>query len=109
MTSSILATVTFSGSYSTCTDLVGIFTLTVCTPSILLTAPSMACWQCSHEMSGATRVFDSIIVSFLSWSSGCSIPLLISGNRVELKQFLNHFFFTVAFDPSGHTGAEMSL
>src|SRR5436853_6767813 len=35
----------------------------VCTPSTLPTAPSTARWQFSHEMEGATRVVDSIIVS----------------------------------------------
>src|SRR5216684_6582442 len=45
------------------TAFVGISTLTWLTPSNFPTAPSIACWQCSQEMSGATRVVDSMIYS----------------------------------------------
>src|SRR2546425_3063060 len=45
------------------TALAGISTLTWLTPSNFPTAPSIACWQCSQEMSGAIRVVDSMMYS----------------------------------------------
>src|SRR5260221_3703178 len=107
MTSSIFASVTSFGSYSTCTVLAGISTVTVFTPSIFPTAPSMACWQCSQEISGAIRVVDSIR-SFLLLLIELVTTLLISGNGVELDQFLNHRFFTVTLNSFWDTGTQMS-
>src|SRR5579859_2441085 len=40
-------------------------TLTRLTPLSLLMSPSMACWQCSQEMSGALRIISAIVVYFL--------------------------------------------
>src|SRR2546421_12246980 len=110
--------------------LVGISTVTSLTPASLPTRPSMACWQCSHEMSGAIRVVDSMLdfllmdhVSSLMRVSvtypsnaarACSCAqagrqLLITCNGVELNQFLDHGFFTTTFDAFWDTGPQVSL
>src|SRR5947208_17125924 len=102
MTSSIFASVTCCGSYSICTVLAGMSTETVFTPFILPTEPSMACWQCSHDMSGATRVVFSIVFSPLFVF--LVIALLIPCNGIELDQLLNDRFLPITFHPLGYTG-----
>src|SRR5947208_10252745 len=82
-------------------------TLTVFTPSIFPTAPSMACWQCSQEMSGATRVVVSIV--FAPLFVFVIIALLIPCNGIELDQLLNDRFLSVTFHALRHAGAQMPL
>src|SRR5260370_38017352 len=62
-TSSTFVSVTFGGSYAILLVFVRISPFTVSTPASFPSAPSMAYWQCSQDMSGATRIVDSILFS----------------------------------------------
>src|SRR5258708_7872008 len=95
------------------TVFVGMSTLTVLTPSTLVSAPSMACWQCSHEMSGATRVVDSMMPFLLYTNRTLHARLLIARmtarDRIQLDQLLNDFILAITFDSFGNAGSQVTL
>src|SRR6266516_4816562 len=68
----------------------------------------MACWQCSHEMSGATRVVDSMVCLFLFFLLH-AVHSTITCNRIKLDQLLDNFLLAISFDALGNTGLQVPL
>src|SRR5260370_30479752 len=68
----------------------------------------MACWQCSHEMSGATRVVDSMVCLHLFFLLH-AVHSTITCNGIELDQLLDNFLLAISFDALRNTGLQVPL